>query len=586
MFSSAFLRRIIALLVVLFCEQVSSSALAYDFDNDGDIGTDADIEAFFSCLGGSCCSNCRTTDINGDGVSGTDDDIAAFFILLSGGVLPASEIATITPGRGFSAAESPLPAVGVAGMFGYDAKAIARWNVVPFQAFSDDFNVGLVAFHVNGIDRVEFSANGGPWLEVRNPQLNPQTNVREYTARLRSQDFAPSASVEIRAREIPSVAGIPRVLAGEFRRETANLGEHSLMLTANPPPTISRYVSLTGSDTAGDGSRARPYQSIGRAAYSIQQAQGRNADGGTIYLEAGDHTYGTYSWGMDTSTENRWLTITRASGLSRDQVRLVRTGISSSGHQVGIYTKLVRLQGLTVAYLNASDPILLTGGADLDDYIWFDNVRAEGPGRYTYHNWSGGWSGAFITGSQFRNAIDGPVGLLVRDTEAFEMGQDGFSGSQLVVNSRAWSLVQIYPFHSDMFQIYSDATTRNIIIYGTIFAGDNNGQGLFIAPNSGSVDGIAVVDSVFDNQSLMNDPDGSTGAYGYCFQAAAQMNHVYIRNTTFVGAAAWRTDSPVYRAANVVIENSRFPSHRFNKPSPDDSSPLLGVSPLTNVLYR
>src|SRR6185503_19806230 len=29
-----------------------------DFNNDGDMGTDADIEAFFACLGGACCAAC------------------------------------------------------------------------------------------------------------------------------------------------------------------------------------------------------------------------------------------------------------------------------------------------------------------------------------------------------------------------------------------------------------------------------------------------------------------------------------------------------------------------------------------------
>jgi hypothetical protein len=56
-----------------------------DFNHDGDVGTDLDIEAFFACLGGSCCSVCGSTDFNGDGDYGTDADIEAFFRVLSGG---------------------------------------------------------------------------------------------------------------------------------------------------------------------------------------------------------------------------------------------------------------------------------------------------------------------------------------------------------------------------------------------------------------------------------------------------------------------------------------------------------------------
>ncbi len=58
-----------------------------DFNCDGDIGTDADIAAFFNCLSGACpaapCTN--SADFNGDGDLGTDADIEAFFRVLSGG---------------------------------------------------------------------------------------------------------------------------------------------------------------------------------------------------------------------------------------------------------------------------------------------------------------------------------------------------------------------------------------------------------------------------------------------------------------------------------------------------------------------
>ena len=56
-----------------------------DYNNDGDSGTDADIEAFFACLGGTCCTFCNPADFDGDGDTGTDADIEAFFRVLGGG---------------------------------------------------------------------------------------------------------------------------------------------------------------------------------------------------------------------------------------------------------------------------------------------------------------------------------------------------------------------------------------------------------------------------------------------------------------------------------------------------------------------
>ena len=56
-----------------------------DFDGNGDIGTDADIDAFFACLSGNCCSTCGSPDFNADGDVGTDADIESFFRVLAGG---------------------------------------------------------------------------------------------------------------------------------------------------------------------------------------------------------------------------------------------------------------------------------------------------------------------------------------------------------------------------------------------------------------------------------------------------------------------------------------------------------------------
>jgi hypothetical protein len=65
----------------------TSACGSADFNGDGDIGTDADIEAFFACLSGDCCATCdpRGADFNGDGDVGTDADIESFFRVLGGG---------------------------------------------------------------------------------------------------------------------------------------------------------------------------------------------------------------------------------------------------------------------------------------------------------------------------------------------------------------------------------------------------------------------------------------------------------------------------------------------------------------------
>jgi len=55
-----------------------------DFNGDGELGTDQDIEAFFACIAGQCCLLCSSADFDGDGDTATDGDIEAFFRALSG----------------------------------------------------------------------------------------------------------------------------------------------------------------------------------------------------------------------------------------------------------------------------------------------------------------------------------------------------------------------------------------------------------------------------------------------------------------------------------------------------------------------
>jgi hypothetical protein len=57
-----------------------------DFNCDGAVGTDADIESFFKCLAGSCPGSAcgQNADFNADGDTGTDADIESFFRVLAG----------------------------------------------------------------------------------------------------------------------------------------------------------------------------------------------------------------------------------------------------------------------------------------------------------------------------------------------------------------------------------------------------------------------------------------------------------------------------------------------------------------------
>ena len=56
-----------------------------DFNGDGDVGTDADIEAFLRACRGTAARRAGSADFNADGDIGTDADIESFFRVLGGG---------------------------------------------------------------------------------------------------------------------------------------------------------------------------------------------------------------------------------------------------------------------------------------------------------------------------------------------------------------------------------------------------------------------------------------------------------------------------------------------------------------------
>src|SRR5579862_715287 len=134
-------------------------------------------------------------------------------MLLSGNLLAAT--AVLKPGTGFTGPTTQPAQIGSG--FGSSEKPMARWDMVPYEAVEDDFNVGVVAFHIDGIDRVEFSVDGGKWLAVRESSLNPQTGVVEYFVTLHPADFANDGEIELRAIVYPK-SGVPRVLAGVTQR--------------------------------------------------------------------------------------------------------------------------------------------------------------------------------------------------------------------------------------------------------------------------------------------------------------------------------------------------------------------------------
>lgn len=383
------------------------------------------------------------------------------------------------PGNGWNGPTHQPDAVGDPNEPGYDAKVIARWDVIPYQTFHAQFEIGVVAFHLSGIERVDFAVEGGEWVSVTDMRLNPRTRVWEYFTMLRASDFE-DGPIEVRAVVYP-YHGIPRVLAGAITPESVQLGEHSIILSSNRGGTLPAFevwVAETGNDESGTGTRERPFATLMRATRALADlniAAGHedNADGGVINLMEGEYNYGDYSWPLRTTTDKRWLTIRRAPDAQRNQVRL-------TNNEGGLNTHLVHLEEVTIDGIELTTGVNAMGGAPT---LWLDKCLLTGRehghdilfARHT--TWNGGVYASDCEFTRVRKAVTSFA--LTRNCEIYDITADAFKNPYLVINCRI-SDIDATGFieHPDIMQFFGNF--ENIIVYGLVAIDDIDAQGMFV----------------------------------------------------------------------------------------------------------
>ncbi|OAB63852.1 hypothetical protein AY599_18590 [Leptolyngbya valderiana BDU 20041] len=385
-----------------------------------------------------------------------------------GGGGSAGDFPVLRPGSGFAGA-TPQPApVGNPSLPGYDAQAIARWDVVPYQDFEGQFHIGVVAFHMNGIDRVEFSLNGGPWEAVREMKLNPRTGVWEYTAIVDAATLD-DGLVEIRARAFPRYAGEVRVLGGQIDGHNDGSiafrnGIHSMFLNANAGGTLPRHEvyadAENGSDETGDGSRDNPFRSHVRALAEVTLQHG-SSEGAVCYLLPGDYVWEGISHPHTIDTSTRWATVTPAPGVDADQVRFV------GNEPAGLRTRLIRAHNITMT--GEGTPRTFTS---MDTYFWLSNSTLMGDSRFEGGGLASGsndWAGIYGTDiraievrSPFRSST------FVRNVQASGFSDTPFGADTLVINGDVRDFTRNPDgTHADVFHWFwrDDQERENRLIY-------------------------------------------------------------------------------------------------------------------------
>ena len=436
----------------------------------------------------------------------------------------------LQPGAGFSGPTAQPPAVGNPHLRGYDAKAIARWDVVPYQDFDGQFHIGVVAFHMNGIDRVEFSVDGGPWTPVYEMKLNPRTDVWEYTATLDATLFA-DGQVEVRAKVYPRNAGEVRVLGGELTEESMSSGTHSMLVFANPSKTEPDrvYVALSGDDS-NSGEEDAPVRTLTEAVYRV-------SDGGeVIILEAG--TYEPPSRRGPRINNERYLTIRSADTLDRKDVTLAFA--SRQGARPEILR--LKLQGVTFDYGFIGQLY------QLDKYTWLDDVlltdsRSWAPSSAD-QNLQPIRGSYWVTNSRAEDILYGFTdGDLVRNTEYYKISGDVLQNSGLVINASIDRVDgTVLGHHTDVYQMFGGR--ENLIVYGLQATNLIDTQTLFLEPTFRSAPGSAIhtlEDAAFVDFSAQNS-----------FVTPRQIR---------MGGPAW--SQMLSRFDHVLFKNVALPNQRF-----------------------
>ncbi len=353
-----------------------------------------------------------------------------------------SRVPVLSPGSGWS---GPTPApepVGAPGTKGRDAQAIARFDVVPYQTFRGKFGVGVVAFHMNGIDRVEFAVDGGPWAASREMTLNPRTKVWEYWVELDAAAFKNDGPVEVRAVAYPA-CGTPRVLQPST--------EHPLHLFANAGGTLGNtgveiHVSpQRGDDSTGTGAVEKPFKSL-RHAINHLLASDDGCGGASILLAEGVYTFPNEIKGDGAS--DRWLEITAAPGVQREKVVF-------SGKGAGVLQRKLHLRNLTINH-SAGDGTLISRRSNAyGNEFWVDGCELAGRGFQGDKLSRGGFIGgkAYYTDClthDHKSSFSGPI---IRNLEAYNLAGDFLSRGTLFINCHVRHMRPAKGVHPDVYQV-------------------------------------------------------------------------------------------------------------------------------------
>jgi hypothetical protein len=396
---------------------------------------------------------------------------------------------------------------------------IARWDEPPYRTYAAPVRVGVVAYHMNEIASVAFVLDDVALATVIERRWNPST--------LHEEDFWVTLPTDLSDGQHTLDATVT-----SYDGQTLDLP--TLAFATDYGNTLFkqvRYVSRTGNDSTGDGlTLATAYRTTAKAGLALTAAGGGFADGGTIYLGAGDWDdcgFNQLGFGSYTHTDQRRLRVTRAPGVPRESVI-----ISDVYDEYGWNTKLLEVFDVTFRRTGYFAPMTVTVDGPISEaHLYVHDFDAVGAGKDTTD--FGGpvastdWTTKHATEFTLTAATFASLGFdLVRNYTISAIGSDLFNRCGLVINGTSTNEgTPTDPLsHPDTWQ----ANPASNVIFANHTGLMVVGQGLYWA----NITGGAVVNVIIDNTN----GTGTAGDAG-CFYPLEGHRHTLVKRSHFIGRA-------------------------------------------------
>lgn len=340
----------------------------------------------------------------------------------------------LIPGPGWSGPTAQPSKVGNPEALGYEQNVICKWDVVPNQTFNTTYNIGVVAFHISGINYVTFAVERGMWKNIYTATPNSQTKntsgvgldydatgkgvydngIIEYWATLDASLFEDDGQVEIRAIAYPN-DGQPIVLPSLIMISNAN----------NSKREIPIWVDSVSGNDSNPGTESLPLATI-RAAIQLNGTNPINEQ--SIYLKAGNYTLQDTVFPSPILYQTGWYIVQPAPGVAREDVIVVGKGGTDAIIRANVSYKNITFMPTTNAELSALFNSA-NGGVG-----WLSGCNLVGPGLTNNANWSA--IQLYVTDCAVSQCKEGVAGSIMRNISVDNTGQGGgdTQGGNLIVN--------------------------------------------------------------------------------------------------------------------------------------------------------